>query len=71
MLAAAEKQIVGVYSASVDLQKEAADLVFTERVKLQPLLTNFFPLHRVNEAIDLFRRPAVTTLKIAIDMRLG
>ncbi len=71
LLAAAEKQIVGVYSASVDIQKEAADLVFTERVKLQPLLTNFFPLHRVNEAIDLFRRPAVTTLKIAIDMRLG
>jgi L-iditol 2-dehydrogenase len=70
-LAAAEKQIVSVYSASVDVQKEAADLVFKERVRLQPLLTNFFPLMRVNEAIDLFRRPAVTTLKIAIDMRLG
>lgn len=71
LLAAAEKQIVSVYSASVDVQAEAADLVFREGVKLQPLLTNFFPIGRVNEAIDLFRRPAVTTLKIALDMRLG
>ncbi|MBX7184751.1 MAG: alcohol dehydrogenase catalytic domain-containing protein [Vicinamibacteria bacterium] len=71
LLAAAEKQIVSVYSASVDVQAEAADLVFTEGVKLEPLLTDFFPLARINEAIDLFRRPAVTTLKIAIDMRRG
>jgi len=69
LLAAAEKQIVSVYSASVDVQAEAADLVFREGVKLEPLLTNFFPISRVNDAIDLFRRPAVTTLKIAIDMR--
>ncbi len=71
LLAAAEKQIVSVYSASVDVQAEAADLVFREGVKLEPLLTNFFPIARVNDAIDLFRRPAVTTLKIAIDMRRG
>lgn len=71
LLAAAEKQIVSVYSASVDVQAEAAELVFTEGVKLEPLLTDFFPLARVNEAIDLFRRPVATTLKIAIDMRRG
>ena len=70
LLAAAEKQIVSVYSASVDVQSEAADLVFREVVKLKPLLTDSFPLGRVNEAIDLFRRPSRTTLKIAIDMRL-
>ncbi len=71
LLAAAEKQIVSVYSASVDVQDEAAELVFSGRVQLQPLLTDFFPIARVNEAIDLFRNPAVTTLKIALDMRLG
>ena len=71
LLAAAEKQIVSVYSASVDIQSEAADLVFRGGVKVQELLTNFFPLRRVNDAIDLFRKPAVTTLKIAIDMRLA
>ena len=70
LLAAAEKQIVSVYSASVDVQDEAAELVFSGRVQLQPLLTDFFPIARVNEAIDLFRKPALTTLKIAIDMRL-
>jgi L-iditol 2-dehydrogenase len=70
LLAAAEKQIVSVYSASVDVQDEAADLVFSGRLRLQPLVTNFFPLRRINDAIDLFRKPAVTTLKIAIDMRL-
>ncbi len=71
LLAAAEKQIVSVYSASVDVQAEAAELVFGGGVKLEPLLTDFFPIDRVNEAIDLFRRPAARTLKIAIDMRRG
>jgi L-iditol 2-dehydrogenase len=71
LLAAAEKEIVGVYSASVDVQAEAADLVFKEGVKIEPLLTDFFPLARVNEAIDLFRQPKENTLKIAIDMRRG
>jgi L-iditol 2-dehydrogenase len=71
LLAAAEKQIVSVYSASVDVQAEAADLVFREGVRLEPLLTDFYPIDRVNEAIDLFRRPKAATLKIAIDMRRG
>lgn len=71
LLAAAEKQIVSVYSASVEVQDEAADLVFSGRVRLQELLTDFFPLAQVNEAIDLFRRPAPLTLKVAIDLRLG
>ena len=71
LLAAAEKQIVSVYSASVDVQAEAADLVFRGGVNLKPLLTDFFPIGRVNEAIDLFRKPGPTTLKIALDMRLG
>ncbi len=71
LLASAEKQIVSVYSASVDVQDEAAELVFSGRLQLQPLITDLFPLASVNEAIDLFRKPAVTTLKIAIDMRLG
>jgi L-iditol 2-dehydrogenase len=70
LLAAAEKQIVSVYSASVDVQQEAADLVFSGRLRLDELLTDSFPLARVNDAIDLFRRPAPATLKIAIDMRL-
>jgi len=69
LLAAAEKQIVSVYSASVDVQAEAADLVFREGIKLEPLMTDFFPLERVNDAIDLFRKPKAATLKIAIDMR--
>ncbi len=70
LLAAAEKQIVSVYSASVDVQEESADLVFSGRLRLVELLTDFFPLARINEAIDLFRRPAPATLKIVIDMRL-
>jgi L-iditol 2-dehydrogenase len=71
LLAAAEKQIVSVYSASVDVQEESADLVFSGRVRLEELLTDSFPISQVNEAIDLFRKPAATTLKIVIDMRLG
>lgn len=70
LLAAAEKQIVTVYSASVDVQDESADLVFSGRLRLRELLTDSFPLSRVNEAIDLFRRPSPETLKIVVDMRL-
>jgi L-iditol 2-dehydrogenase len=71
LLAAAEKQVVSVYSASVDIQQEAADLVFSGRLRLAELLTDAFPIASVNEAIDLFRKPAPQTLKIVIDMRLG
>lgn len=71
LLAAAEKQIVSVYSASIDVQAEAADLVFSGRMRLQELLTDSFPIARINEALDLFRRPASKTMKIAIDMRLS
>ena len=71
LLAAGEKQIVSVYSASVDVQDESADLVFSGRLRLAELLTDFFPIARVNEAIDLFRKPAPDTLKISIDMRLS
>ena len=70
VLAAAEKQIVSVYSASVDVQEESAALVFSGRLRLHELLSDFFPISRINEAIDLFRKPSATTLKIAIDMRL-
>lgn len=71
LLAAAEKQIVSVYSASVDVQEESADLVFSGRLRLRELLTDLFPIRGVNNAIELFRHPATTTLKIAIDMRLS
>ena len=71
LLAAAEKRVVSVYSASVDVQEEAADLVFSGRIRLEELLSDVFPLARVNEALDLFRKPAPRTLKIAIDMRLA
>jgi len=70
-LAAAEKQVVSVYSASVDVQAEAAELVFSERVRLAELLTDRFPISEVNRALELFRRPQAATLKIIIDMRLG
>jgi len=71
LLAAAEKRIVSVYSGSVDVQEEAAELVFSGRIRLEELLTDFFPIARVNEALDLFRRPLPGTLKISIDMRLA
>lgn len=71
LLAAAEKQIVSVYSASVDVQEESAELVFTGRLRLEELLSDFFPIARANEAIDLFRKPGPTTLKIVMDMRLA
>ena len=63
-----EKQILGSYSADVDLQEESARLVFEDRLPVAELITHRFPLERIEEAIGLATRPRPDSLKILVTL---
>ncbi|MBI3670577.1 MAG: alcohol dehydrogenase catalytic domain-containing protein [Acidobacteria bacterium] len=61
-----EKEILGSYSASVDLQAESAELVFSRRLPVRELVSHRFPLAKIDEALTLAARPAGDSLKVVI-----
>ena len=61
-----EKQLLGSYSADVDLQDESARLVFSGELPLARMITHRFPLERIEEAIGLATRPRPDSLKIMV-----
>ncbi len=61
-----EKTLMGSYSASIDLQEESADLVFSGEIPLERLITHRFPLSRAVEALDLAANPRPDSMKIVI-----
>jgi L-iditol 2-dehydrogenase len=61
-----ERTLFGCYSASVDLQKEAADLVFSSTLPVEDLVTHRFPLDAIRSGIDLALHPEPKSLKIIV-----
>ncbi len=61
-----EKEILGSYSAAVDIQEAAADLVLQKKLPVMEIVTHRFPLDRIQEALELAARPAAESLKILI-----
>jgi L-iditol 2-dehydrogenase len=61
-----EKEILGSYSAAVDIQDSAADLVLQRKLPVMEIVTHRFPLDRIQEALDLAARPTTDSLKILI-----
>jgi L-iditol 2-dehydrogenase len=64
-----EKQLLGSYSASVEIQDEAAQLVldgYKSGFDLTPLISHSFPLEQAVEAIELASHPRADSLKIVI-----
>ncbi len=61
-----EKEILGSYSAAVDLQEQSARLVFDRRLPVGALISHRFPLERMEEALALAARPAGDSLKVII-----
>jgi len=61
-----ERTIFGSYSASVDLQKESADLVFSGELPIEDLISHRFPLDQIRAGIDLALHPEPTSLKIIV-----
>jgi len=61
-----EKEILGSYSAAVDIQQPAADLVLRKKLPVMEIVTHRFPLTRIQEGLELAANPTVESLKILI-----
>src|SRR5246500_1368425 len=61
-----EKEILGSYSAAVDIQESAATLVLHKKLPVMDIVTHRFPLARIQEALELAARPTAQSLKILI-----
>jgi len=61
-----ERTIFGSYSASVDLQKESAELVFSGELPVEDLISHRMPLDQIAAGIDLALHPKPTSLKIIV-----
>jgi len=61
-----EKEILGSYSAAVDIQEAGADLVLKKKLPVMDIVTHRFPLARIQEGLDLAAKPTVESLKILI-----
>jgi L-iditol 2-dehydrogenase len=62
-----ERTVFGSYSASVDLQKESADLVFSGDFPVGELVSHCLPLDRITSGFDLALHPDGQSLKIVIE----
>jgi L-iditol 2-dehydrogenase len=61
-----ERTLLGVYSASIDLQAETARLVFSGELPVQPLISHHIPLDDITEGIHLALHPDGKSLKIMV-----
>jgi len=61
-----EKEILGSYSAAVDIQELAAALVLDKKLPVLEIVTHRFPLDRIQEALELAAWPTEESLKVLI-----
>src|SRR5215469_4688206 len=61
-----EKVLLGSYSASVDLQKENVDLVFSGEIDFSGLISHRYPLEQAVEALALAANPGPDSMKVVI-----
>jgi L-iditol 2-dehydrogenase len=66
-LCTSEKQILTSYSASVEVQDLAAQLVFGHEVRVRELVTHRLPLEDAWHAVELMSRPAPGVLKVVLE----
>lgn len=61
-----EKEILGSYSAAVDIQDSAAALVLEKKLPVMEIVSHRFPLARIQEGLELANRPTEESLKILV-----
>jgi len=61
-----EKEILGSYSADIDLQEESARLIFSRQLPVAKLISHRFPLDDFAQGLTLASRPTADSLKIVI-----
>jgi len=62
-----ERAIFGSYSASIELQKQSAELVFSGELPVDLLVSHRLPLAKVRSAFDLALHPDSQSLKIILE----
>jgi L-iditol 2-dehydrogenase len=61
-----EKRLIGSYSASIELQNKAADLIFSRKINVSRLISHRFALELLSEGIHLASHPSDHSLKVVI-----
>jgi L-iditol 2-dehydrogenase len=61
-----EKQLIGSYSSSVELDGKVAELIFARKIKVARLVSHRFPLERFAEAIHMASHPTEDSLKVIV-----
>ena len=61
-----ERTIFGCYSASVDLQKQSAELVFSGALPVEELISHRIPLDQITTGFDMALHPDEQSLKIIV-----
>jgi L-iditol 2-dehydrogenase len=61
-----EKQLIGSYSSSVELQDQAAELIFSRKIRVAQLISHCLPLDRFAEAIHIASHPSEDSLKVIV-----
>jgi len=61
-----ERTLFGCYSASIDLQRESARLVFSGEVPVEALISHRVPLVKICSGFDLALHPGPKSLKIIV-----
>ena len=61
-----ERTLFGCYSASVDLQKESARLVFSGELPVEELISHRLPLVKIRSGFELALHPGPKSLKIIV-----
>lgn len=67
-LCSSEKQLLSSYSASVDVQDLAAQLVFAREIRVRELITHRYPLDETAAAVERASKPAPGVLKVMVEM---
>jgi L-iditol 2-dehydrogenase len=61
-----ERTLFGCYSASIDLQKESARLVFSGEIPVEELISHRLPLVKIRSGFELALHPGPKSLKIIV-----
>jgi len=61
-----EKQVIGSYSSSIELNHEVKEILLDPRYPWQEFVTRIFPLEEINQALDMARNPTGGSLKVAV-----
>ena len=66
-----EKDLIGSYSADIDIQKQVARLVFSRALDVRDIVTHEYPLAKTADAVKLAAQPGPEALKVLVNHQLG